>query len=78
MNLELNFIFLDLQNCEVYKAKDYEYKTFYDLRTIVDNNSEDYLVDLKLFVLASKDVYILLSPSSDILNTTHYYEFGMQ
>lgn len=74
---QINFYILDLDHCENYKARNYEYSTYYNLHTIIDNNSEDYLVDLKLYVLANKEIYILLSPTSNISNNTVYYEFGM-
>lgn len=71
------FIHLELKDCESYATNDHKYSFFYDLHTINDNQSEGCLVDLKIFAIAQKDVYILLTPTTDITNETVFYEFGM-
>lgn len=65
-----------MQNCETYKAKSYKYSAFYELWSIEDTTSDDYFLDLKLFALAHKDVFLLLSPTSNITNETLLLEFG--
>lgn len=41
-----------------------------------NNHSTDYLLDLKLYVAAQRDVFILLTPTPTVTNETTFLEFG--
>lgn len=66
-----------MKNCETFKAIGYEYTSFYDLWSLSDNSSDDYFLDVKLFAVAQKDVFIMLTPTTEITSETLFLELGM-
>lgn len=65
-----------MRHCESYIARGHKYLTSYDLWSIENTNSEDHLLDLIIHAIAPKDVFILLTPTSQATNETFYLEFG--
>lgn len=71
----------DLQFCQEYDVKaGYSYSTFFHIEKLKPNQNasakvHDAILNLKLFVLASKDAHILLSPT-DQIKSSPVYEIG--
>lgn len=57
----------------------YKYSTFFHIESLKPNpnntDKENKVVDLRLFVIASKDAHILLSPT-DQIKSSAIYEIG--
>lgn len=75
------FLFKDLQFCKEYDVKSgYKYSTFFHIESLKPNlnpiNKSDTIVNMKLFVIQSKDAHILLSPT-DQIKSSPIYEIGM-
>lgn len=75
MNKKKSF-FSELGNCETFTSNENKYSSFFDIWSIDEKNSEEYVVDLKFFVLTHDEVYIMLTPSTNITNETLFYEIG--
>lgn len=78
--LTLFFLNKELQFCKEYDVKSgYKYTTFFHIESLKPSknvtDNEDTVVDLRLFVLASKDAHILLSPT-DQIKSSPIYEIG--
>lgn len=76
----LLFPLKDLQFCQEYDVKaGYSYSTFFHIEKLKPNQNAsakvDAILNLKLFVLASKDAHILLSPT-DQIKSSPVYEIG--
>ena len=54
----------------------YNYHTFFEIDKFRGNKASDYIVNLKFFILASKDAHILLSKEEHPSLKTPVYEFG--
>lgn len=70
----------ELQFCKEYDVKaGYKYSTFFHIESMKPNrvrtDKDDTLLNLKIFVLASKDAHILLSPT-DQIKSSPIYEIG--
>lgn len=78
----LNIIsFEELQFCKEYDVKSgYKYSNFFHIESLKPNRNiadkDDTIVDIKLFVLATKDAHILLSPT-DQIKSSPIYEIGV-
>lgn len=76
--LNLFYINTDLKDCESYTSTEYKYSIYHELFTSMENiTSNEFILDLKIYAIAQKDVYILLTPTTDITNETVFYELGM-
>lgn len=72
--------FEELQYCKEYDVKSgYKYSTFFHIESLKPNQNvtdkDDTIVDLRLYVLASRDAHILLSPT-DQIKSSPIYEIG--
>lgn len=58
----------------------YKYSSFFHIDSLkpsqMVSDNEDTIVDIKLFLLATKDAHILLSPT-DQIKSSPIYEIGM-
>lgn len=59
----------------------YKYSTFFHIESMkpkpnVEDKDDTVVIDLRLFVLASKDAHILLSPT-DQIKSSPIYEIGI-
>lgn len=58
----------------------YKYSTFFHIESLKPNRNanvtDDTILDLRLYVLASKDAHILLSPT-DQIKSSPIYEIGV-
>lgn len=59
----------------------YKYTTFFHIESFKSNRNaankkSDVILDLRLYLLASKDAHILLSPT-DQIKTSPIYEIGL-
>lgn len=70
-------LFLELKDCQSFTATSYNYSSFYELHSITEKSEDHYLLDLKIHAIAQKDVYILLTPTTSILNDSQLFELGM-
>lgn len=66
---------LALKKCELYTARTYDYTTYYSLSNISSNTkSDEYYIDFLTYVIAKKDVHILLAETPT--DTRSSYEIG--
>lgn len=70
-------LFLELKDCQSFTATSYNYSSFYELHSISEKSEDHYLLDLKIHAIAQKDVYILLTPTTNISNDSQLFELGM-
>lgn len=70
-------LFLELKDCQSFTATSYNYSSFYELHSISEKIEDHYLLDLKIHAIAQKDVYILLTPTTNISNDSQLFELGM-
>lgn len=81
MVLELsstNGIFPDLDKCKQFNAVNgYNYEAFFKLSELDNHNLDnETIVNLRLFVVASKDAHILLSDINSVIPEAQVYEIG--
>lgn len=72
----------DLQFCKEYDVKSgYKYSNFFHIDSLKPSpnatDSEDTIANVKLFLLATKDAHILLSPT-DQIKSSPLYEIGVK
>lgn len=73
----------ELQFCKEYDVKSgYKYTDFFHIESLKRNRNsidkdEESMVNVKLFVLATKDAHILLSPTEKI-KSSPIYEIGIE
>lgn len=72
---------VELQFCKEYDVKSgYKYTTFFQIDLLKPNRNvnvtEDTILNLRLFLLASRDAHILLSPT-DQIKSSPIYEIGV-
>lgn len=66
-----------MQGCKNYEASSgNEYPDYFPIDALKDGQQDDDEIKLNMFVLASKDTRILLSPTNRIENSDEGYEIG--
>lgn len=59
----------------------YKYTNFFEIESLKPNQNnadkDDTILNIKLFVLATKDAHILLSPTDQIKSSSPIYEIGL-
>lgn len=79
--MRFHFLLVELQFCKEYDVKSgYKYSTFFHIDSLKPNRNanltDDTILELRLYVLASKDAHILLSPT-DQIKSSPIYEIGV-
>lgn len=77
----MRFYIQDLEFCREFTVlSGYKYTTFFHIESFKPNRNathkSDVIVDLRLYLLASKDAHILLSPT-DQIKSSPIYEIGL-
>lgn len=74
---QIQFSILELNDCKSYRATSYNYSSYFKLDSIAEKKQDHHILDLKIFAIAQRDVYILLTSTTCISNDSSSYELGM-